>query len=99
MMAEHLDHYESWLTANHRVHSPDEFRRWVSTGFQPGTPGREEWPFDPYPLVTVKKPDAKQPRLLGATVRRGHSSNFAANRGPLVEWKSRNHQETTCHAG
>jgi protein tyrosine phosphatase (PTP) superfamily phosphohydrolase (DUF442 family) len=65
MMAEHLDQYESWLAANRRVHSPDEFRRWVSTGFRPGTPGREEWPFDPYPLVTVKNPDAKQAPLLG----------------------------------
>jgi protein tyrosine phosphatase (PTP) superfamily phosphohydrolase (DUF442 family) len=65
MMAEHLEQYENWLTANHRIHGPDEFRCWVSTGFRPGTPGREEWPYDPYPLVTVKHPDANRPRLLG----------------------------------
>ena len=25
-------------------------------GFQPGVPNREQWPYDPYPLVVVTRP-------------------------------------------
>lgn len=51
----HLERYESWLRDRKLDHSPDRFRLWVAEGFEPGTPSREQWEFDPYPLVVVTK--------------------------------------------
>jgi protein tyrosine phosphatase (PTP) superfamily phosphohydrolase (DUF442 family) len=59
MMAEHLDQYGRWLLACHLEHDPANFRRWVNEAFQPGTPGREEWPYDPYPLVVLRRPNGE----------------------------------------
>ena len=59
VMAEHLDQYEEWLRSRGGTHHPDRFRRWVVEGYEPGRPGREEWPFDPYPLVVVTRPAAQ----------------------------------------
>jgi hypothetical protein len=56
IMAEHLDRYEDWLRAQGLMHSVASFKRWVGTRFEPGVPNREEWPFDPYPLVVVTTP-------------------------------------------
>jgi len=53
IMAELLDQYENWLRANHFEHRPEVFRQWVAAGYLPGKPNREEWPYDPSPLVTV----------------------------------------------
>jgi protein tyrosine phosphatase (PTP) superfamily phosphohydrolase (DUF442 family) len=58
VMAEHLDLYESWLGNLGMVHTPDNFRRWVADGFQPGKPSREDWPYDPYPLVVTTRPES-----------------------------------------
>jgi protein tyrosine phosphatase (PTP) superfamily phosphohydrolase (DUF442 family) len=58
VMAEHLDQYENWLRANHLEHDPAVFRRWVNEGFVPGIPSREQWPYDPYPLVVITRPGA-----------------------------------------
>jgi hypothetical protein len=58
IMAEHLDQYEQWLAAEGRKHTPEQFRRWVQDGFQPRTPSREQWPYDPYPLVVISHPIA-----------------------------------------
>ena len=33
--------------------TPANFRRWVKEGFKPGVPNREQWPYDPYPLVVI----------------------------------------------
>jgi protein tyrosine phosphatase (PTP) superfamily phosphohydrolase (DUF442 family) len=57
IMMEHLDQYEAWLRSLGRRHDPDLFRRWVAEGFQPGVPGREQWPYDPYPLVVITRPE------------------------------------------
>jgi hypothetical protein len=57
IMAEHLDQYEDWLRSRHLSHDRATFRRWATEGFRPGVPGREEWPYDPYPLVVVRRPD------------------------------------------
>jgi hypothetical protein len=37
------------------AHTPDRFRRWILEGYQPGQPCREQWEFDPYPLVVVTR--------------------------------------------
>jgi len=59
VMAQHLDQYESWLRASGLKHDPANFHRWVDQGFKPGVPGREQWPYDPYPLVVIFRPGAK----------------------------------------
>lgn len=48
--------YESWLRDHHHDHTPDRLREWVRSGYVPGTPSREQWAFDPYPLVVTTKP-------------------------------------------
>jgi len=59
VMAEHLDQYAGWLGARGWSHTPARFRLWVGQGYRPGTPGREQWPYDPYPLVVVTRPEAE----------------------------------------
>jgi len=59
IMAEHLDQYERWLGENGLVHDPANFRRWVEEGFRPQTPNREQWPYDPYPLIVITRPTAR----------------------------------------
>ena len=67
VMAEHLDQYEHWLRTGGIPHSPANFRRWVADGFRPGRPGREDWPYDPYPLVIVTRPEsARRPQPIAA---------------------------------
>jgi hypothetical protein len=57
IMAEFLDQYESWLKACGLAHRPEVFRRWASEEYRPGKPNREEWPYDPSPLVVVTRPE------------------------------------------
>jgi protein tyrosine phosphatase (PTP) superfamily phosphohydrolase (DUF442 family) len=59
VMAEHLDQYENWLRERGIEHQPANFHRWVDEGFKPGQPSREDWPYDPYPLVIVVRPGDK----------------------------------------
>jgi protein-tyrosine phosphatase len=56
VMAEHLDQYEQWLHTYRLAHDPAHFRRWVEEGFRPMTPNREQWPYDPYPLIEMTQP-------------------------------------------
>ena len=70
IMAEHLDQYELWLHTNGLAHTPATFRRWVDEGFRPMVPGREQWPYDPYPLVVITRPEAEhspKPKPVAAT--------------------------------
>jgi protein tyrosine phosphatase (PTP) superfamily phosphohydrolase (DUF442 family) len=57
VMAGHLDQYKGWLAARGWSHTPERFRLWAAVGFTPGTPNREQWPYDPYPLVVVTRPE------------------------------------------
>jgi hypothetical protein len=57
----HLEQYEGWLKQTGLSHTPDVFRRWVAEGFVPGHPGREDWPFDPFPLVVMTRPTPEGP--------------------------------------
>jgi hypothetical protein len=53
IMAELLDQYENWLRSNQLEHRPEIFRKWVEAGYLPAKPNREEWIYDPFPLVVV----------------------------------------------
>jgi protein tyrosine phosphatase (PTP) superfamily phosphohydrolase (DUF442 family) len=55
-MRGHLDRYEHWLATTGQTHAPRVFRSWVERAYQPGFPSREDWPFDPYPLVVISRP-------------------------------------------
>lgn len=57
VMGEHLDLYEVWLRGHGWGHSPERFRLWVADEYRPLTPSREQWPYDPYPLLVVTRPD------------------------------------------
>ena len=52
---QHLEAYQAWLRGRSFAHSPDLFRRWLGSEYQPGEPSRERWNYDPYPLVVVTK--------------------------------------------
>ena len=51
----HLELYESWLRDRSLAHSPERFRRWLSAEYRPGIPCRDQWNYDPYPLVVVTR--------------------------------------------
>lgn len=57
VMLGHVRQYEAWLAGHGRVHDPDHFRAWIADFYQPGTPNRSQWPYDPYPLRVVTRPD------------------------------------------
>jgi protein tyrosine phosphatase (PTP) superfamily phosphohydrolase (DUF442 family) len=63
VMREHLSQYERWLAARGFAHSPERFREWAAKGYTPGLPGRESWPYDPYPLVVVTPPPPASPSV------------------------------------
>jgi hypothetical protein len=65
IMAEHLDQYEEWLRRQSLAHAPEHLRRWAEEGFQPGVPGREQWPYDPFPLVVITRPESKTSQVAG----------------------------------
>lgn len=64
MMRGHLDRYAAWLSAQNLTHSPQAFRTWVRAGYQPGSPCREQWPYDPYPLATITRPGTRSLAVL-----------------------------------
>jgi protein tyrosine phosphatase (PTP) superfamily phosphohydrolase (DUF442 family) len=65
LMAYHLDAYESWLRSQKIDHRPETFRAWIANAYQPLSPSREEWPYDPYPLRTVTLPDRTVQKTMG----------------------------------
>jgi hypothetical protein len=56
VMQAHVERYAAWLEAEGVAHTPARFRRWLTERYEPGSPSREEWPYDPYPLVVVSRP-------------------------------------------
>jgi len=63
VMAEHLEQYEGWLRQQKLTHAPEHLRRWAEEGFKPGTPSREQWPYDPFPLVVITRPGPKTDQI------------------------------------
>ncbi len=61
VMQAHLDRYEAYLASTGLSHSPRVFRHWITEIYEPGSPSREEWPYDPYPLALITRPP--EPRL------------------------------------
>ena len=56
IMSGHVERYAGWLRARGRTHTPERFRQWIVSAYHPGTPSREDWPFDPLPLKVVSRP-------------------------------------------
>jgi hypothetical protein len=56
LMLDHLELYERSLRAQGTLHTPERFRQWMEAGYRPGRPSREQWPYDPYPLVVISRP-------------------------------------------
>jgi hypothetical protein len=71
IMAEFLDQYEAWLSSGGIRHSAEAFRRWAADGYRPGKPNREEWPYDPSPLVLVTRPAEEVPDVARAPAEAG----------------------------
>jgi len=70
IMSEAIDQYEAWLKAEGIPHRPEAFRRWAESGYRPGDPSREAWPYDPYPLIVITPPDAETTALGEGKTRR-----------------------------
>lgn len=60
IMGEMIEQYDNWLRMRELEHRPEVFRRWAASGYQPGSPNREDWPWDPYPLVVTTRPNIEQ---------------------------------------
>ncbi|MDG3003475.1 phosphatase domain-containing putative toxin [Paludisphaera mucosa] len=60
IMSEAIDQYEAWLKSEGDEHRPEVFRRWAESGYRPGKPSREDWPYDPYPLILITPPPTPQ---------------------------------------
>jgi protein tyrosine phosphatase (PTP) superfamily phosphohydrolase (DUF442 family) len=58
IMRGHLTAYQGWLGAQRIKHDPIRLRQWIAEEYVPGSPSREEWPYDPYPLRLVTGPAA-----------------------------------------
>ncbi|WP_152050992.1 fused DSP-PTPase phosphatase/NAD kinase-like protein [Tautonia marina] len=57
VMQGHLRQYEQWLEAEGRSHDSETFREWIARSYRPGTPNRSLWPYNPYPLRVVTRPE------------------------------------------
>jgi len=62
VMRGHFDRYQAWLESQGLEHEPRWFRRWLSEAYEPGSPNRSQWPYDPYPLKVVTRPNARPVR-------------------------------------
>jgi protein tyrosine phosphatase (PTP) superfamily phosphohydrolase (DUF442 family) len=67
VMQDHLERYETWLRERGLAHSPARFRAWAAAGYQPGLPCREQWPYDPFPLVVISRPARPAPHRLAGS--------------------------------
>lgn len=67
VMRGHLDRYERWLKDQGENHSPTRLREWLTRSYEPGSPSREHWPCNPYPLKIVTKPRSEAVAMWGST--------------------------------
>lgn len=67
VMRGHLDLYERWLSDSAASHSPERFRRWLATAYRPGSPSRQHWECNPYPVKVVTRPGRPVATTWGAT--------------------------------
>jgi protein tyrosine phosphatase (PTP) superfamily phosphohydrolase (DUF442 family) len=82
LMQDHLESYARWLAGGGSAsrHTPERFRAWVGAGYQPGRPCREQWPYDPFPLVVVSRPAASSAPGSAPDRLAGGSGNAAPRR-------------------
>lgn len=66
VMRGHLDRYERWLVQSSSPHSPETFRRWLLGEYRPGSPSRQHWECNPYPLKVVTRPGMEAVTLWGS---------------------------------
>lgn len=66
VMRGHLDLYAAWLAARGEEHTPGRLRQWLTREYQPGSPSREHWECNPYPLKVVTRPTSEPVILWGA---------------------------------
>jgi protein tyrosine phosphatase (PTP) superfamily phosphohydrolase (DUF442 family) len=84
VMPEHLDQYEAWLEQKEWSHTPDRFRLWAAEGFRPLRPSREQWPYDPYPLVAVTRP--RPPTTPGSKAMTGATPVDKSQANPSIKY-------------
>lgn len=60
VMLGHVEQYERWLKAHKVAHSAEQFRRWLTRDYRPGSPSREYWPCNPYPKLVVTGPTERR---------------------------------------
>lgn len=65
VMRGHLDRYAEWLGRRGEEHSPETFRLWLTRSYQPGSPSRQHWECNPYPLKVVTRPGAEAVAMWG----------------------------------
>ena len=65
IMAEFLDQYEDWLRSERARASARGLSPLGCRGILPGEPNREEWPYDPSPLVVETRPRPANPSVAG----------------------------------
>lgn len=54
----HLAQYESYLNLHQWKHSAQVFRHYIAQDYRPSGPSRDDWAFNPIPLVVIHRPDA-----------------------------------------
>jgi hypothetical protein len=83
VMLRHLEQYEAWLAQKGLAHSPEVLRRWAAEGYVPGVPSRDQWPFDPYPLVVTTRPAQGEPVESKVWDERGRAAALKGD-GPAI---------------
>ncbi len=56
VMRGHLDMYAQWLGDRGETHTPERLRYWIEREYRPGSPSREHWTCNPYPIKVVTRP-------------------------------------------
>lgn len=67
VMRGHLDAYARWLDEQGKPHAPEALRAWMTRDYAPGSPSREHWPCNPYPLRVVTRSGSEPATTWGAT--------------------------------
>ena len=53
----HYTQYENYLKLHQWNHSTRIFRHYIAEDYRPAGPSRDDWPFNPIPLVVIHRPE------------------------------------------